>query len=107
MRRELDSHGHGVNDPSQYDLNCAPGAVPLVQFLQGGWLAPKRAISGIQRTEDIINCMHQDLPHPAAVRVLLSKSQEIVNTKLLFVRVARGLARVEYRQQLSARHLCR
>jgi len=41
MRRELDGHGHGVNDPAEHCLNGVPGAVSLAEFLQGDWLTTK------------------------------------------------------------------
>jgi len=35
MRRELNGHGHGVNDPAEHCLDGAPGAISLAEFLQG------------------------------------------------------------------------
>jgi len=51
-RRELNGHGHGVNDPAEHCLDGAPVAISLAEFLQGDWLMTKLIIIKIVGPED-------------------------------------------------------
>ena len=76
---KLDGHIASINDPIQNSLDGSPGAVTLLKFLEGQEFKASWGVTGIIRTEHIIDGIEQDTADSTSIRMELGKPNKIIH----------------------------
>ena len=76
---KLDGHILSINDPTQNSLDGPPGAVTLLKFLEGHGVAASWGVTGIIRTEHIIDSIKQDTADSTSIRMEPGKPDKIIH----------------------------
>ncbi len=68
--REMHCQVDRVHDPAHNCFTFVSRAVTLLQFLEGDWLSPLGSVLVVERTEDLIDGLHQRVVDSAKERSL-------------------------------------